>query len=97
MIQYCITMIVFLNEAKQRKLKIYVCNIFPSNPLLTNQIKYINNKLDSICNKYNYTIIDVYSQFQINGTLNPQYNCGDNTHLSGLGYKKWSEILKEYL
>lgn len=87
----------FLNDAKKENMEIYVCNIFPSSSLYTANIKYLNNKLEKICNKYNYTIIDVYSQFQIHGCLNPKYDCGDNTHLSGAGYKKWSEILKTYL
>lgn len=88
---------LILRDARDMGIKVYLSNIFPSKLSLSNDIKYINNKLKEMCLLYNHQYIDVYSVFQYDDSLDPVYDCGDHVHLSGRGYIKWAEIIKPYL
>jgi lysophospholipase L1-like esterase len=84
--------------------KVYVQNILPTNLNLYGSDKNIkeviyevNAKLETLCATYKITFIDLYSEFNDEGNLKPQYDCGDHLHLSGAGYLKWCELISNFI
>lgn len=83
--------------------EIYVTSVLPCN-LLTKSGKPIN-RLDNItnallknlCQSRHATFIDLYSQLVKGTGLDPNYDCGDRTHLSYQGYRVWANILNKTL
>lgn len=82
---------------KSPKTKIYIQSLFPSNASLNNKIIDFNKRLKDYCYKNNIIFIDLYSSFVSGQILNPNYDCGDNLHLSGSGYLEWCRLIKGYI
>lgn len=62
-----------------------------------NSIKEFNVDLREITEQYNFTFIDLYSEFVDDaGQLADEYTI-DGTHLTGAGYAKWVEKINEYV
>jgi lysophospholipase L1-like esterase len=81
---------------KQNDCQLIVFNIFPLGKEEINEaVKAINNYLAQLTEKYNYKLVDIYSAFVENNKLKPEFNCGDNTHLSGEGYLEWANIIRK--
>jgi len=73
-----------------------VFNIFPTGKKLANEkVEIVNAFLDTISQKYEFILVDVYSIFSKDGILNSDFGCGDATHFSGRGYLEWSKIIRE--
>jgi lysophospholipase L1-like esterase len=76
--------------------RLIMFNIFPSgNEDRNKKVTDVNNYLAQLPEKYNFTLIDVYSDFVENNKLKLEYNCGDNTHLSGKGYIEWANMIRK--
>ena len=60
--------------------------------------KGVLQRLDEVIeSKPNIIFIDLYSNFVSGEILNPNYDCGDNLHLSGPGYLEWCRLIKDYV
>lgn len=77
--------------------QLYIQNILPSSRIDATQLKAFNTILKSLATKNSLTYIDLYLNFNDNGTLKAAYDFGDGLHLSYQGYKKWTAILKPYI
>ncbi len=84
--------------------KIYVQSLLPTNwksystgALVIDSVNSLNNKLLDYCNHSNIQFIDLYSEFELNKSLNPKYDCGDKLHLSGEGYILWCKTIEKYI
>ncbi len=84
-------------KLKSPKTKIYIQSLLPCNKSLNNKIIDFNKLLKDYCVKNNIMFIDLYSGFVSGQILNPIYDCGDNLHLSGLGYLEWCRLIKDYI
>lgn len=81
---------------KKTDCQLIVFNIFPSGDEKRNQaVQIVNNYLLQLAEKYNFTLVDVYSDFVEDNRLKPDFNCGDNTHLSGKGYLEWANLIRK--
>ncbi len=63
---------------------------------INNDINYVNKKLKEYVAKKNLGYIDLYSEFQLNGTLDASLTL-DGVHLNGKGYLLWTKILIPYV
>lgn len=81
--------IIIAIQRKSPNTKIYIQSLFPSNKILNHKILNFNKRLENYCVKNKITFIDLYSSFVAGEMLNPNYDCGDNLHLSGSGYMEW--------
>jgi len=84
--------------------KIYIQNILPTKLTIYNtkkpvidSIYVLNKRLKDYCAINNLTYIDLFSRFEIEGELNPKYDCGDHLHLNGSGYIEWCSLIKDYI
>lgn len=96
--------IVKLIRQKSPNTKIYIQNVLPTSrninkterPVIDSVYK-LNGKLKNFSSENELTYIDLFSIFNSNGKLNPKYDCGDNLHLSGSGYKEWCILIEDYI
>ncbi len=89
---------------KSPETKIYIQNLFPTSRMIDNtnkpvidSIYILNKKLEDFSKLKKLTYIDLFSTFLTDNKLNPNYDCGDNLHLSGAGYLAWCNLIKEYI
>lgn len=78
--------------------KVYLQSVLPSN-LDEGMIKSLNKRYMELASRYeNCTYIDLYPLFcNEDGSQNEILFSSDHVHLNGEGYKRWIEILKDYL
>ncbi len=84
--------------------KIYVHSLLPTSVSSNNKntsvlpdIILLNQKLFEMCKKEGIDYIDLFSIFDLNDGLNPEFDNGDGLHLNGKAYLCWSARLKKYL
>lgn len=65
-------------------------------PQTNKTIVQVNAALRRLAAQKNVTFINLHERFLQNGQLAPQYTV-DGAHLSGEGYRLWTEILKPYV
>lgn len=89
------------------KTKVFIQSILPVNPAFekfkshtnrTEDIIWVNTKLQEWCNASNITFIDLFSVFieQKSQFMNPVFT-NDGLHLLGEGYTLWHKTIKQYL
>ena len=97
--------IVAMTEKSNPKTKIYIESIYPVNRSLRGKdekrynkdIKYINSKLKTYCEKNKLTYIDVYSLLEDEeGNLKEEYT-KDGLHLNDKGYTIVTKCLRPYV
>ena len=80
--------------------EIYVQSILPTNndeKRPNEEIRSLNNHLESLANSMNYTYIDLFSHFtDRNGKLNMDYSY-DGLHLNGKGYLVWKNVIEGHV
>lgn len=97
-----IVWIVNLIKSKSPNTQVYVQSVFPVNERFGKfsghtskraQILELNEQLSSICKKYTYEYIDVFSYLvDSTGRLNTQFT-NDGLHLNSKGYLQWKEVV----
>jgi lysophospholipase L1-like esterase len=75
--------------------KIFIQSVLPTNRASGDTIIVFNKQLSALAGRSNVTYINLYDLFNNNGSL--KYDCGDGLHVSGEGYIKWAQVLKQYL
>jgi lysophospholipase L1-like esterase len=72
-----------------------IISILPTDGIWTenNRIRNINQMLEALTLHYGFNFIDAYSEFEINGVLNP-FHTSDGLHLNGPGCQKFYNILR---
>jgi len=60
------------------------------------QLERFNDFMKAACIRQHLTYIDLFTTFQENGRLNPEYDM-DGIHLNGRGYARWAEQLIQKL
>lgn len=58
-------------------------------------IRFFNEKLKVLSQEKGMIYIDLYSAYEINGSLNPAYTV-DGMHIYG-HYEPWVDVLKKYI
>lgn len=86
-----------LDAASQQDLNVIVCATIPNIKNNERQIILLNEYLKNKTKELSYRYIDLFSPMEVGGALSSEYDCGDGTHLSGLGYQVWADSLKQYL
>lgn len=79
--------------------KIYLQSILPvsNNKGVDNgKIVRCNNIIKSLSQTYDCQYIDLYSIYELDGQMNPEYT-RDGVHLKPEHYDKWAEAIKEYV
>ena len=61
-----------------------------------NRIVEANRIIEEIAKNKNCVYIDLYSRYQVNGSMPPQYT-GDGLHLYSEAYKVWANAISSYL
>jgi lysophospholipase L1-like esterase len=74
---------------------IYLQSVLPTN-IKIQGIDELNHNYTYIAKKYKIAFIDLDSAFK-NKAGGLKYDSGDGLHVSGAGYKKWTEILSPYI
>lgn len=87
----------FIEEALSLGIKLIVCSIIPSMPLYKYKMEEVNAILRNLCVSQDCIFIDLSEMGDLEGSLLPEYDCGDHIHLSGKGYLFWSNKLKPYI
>jgi len=82
------------------KSQIYIHSILPTTKLWINcpqeKIVRLNMDIYNNCLKFNFTWIELYSEFvNEDGFLNGKYT-DDGLHLNGAGYDLWAKILRKF-
>lgn len=94
-------------KTQSPKTKIYVQSILPVNPAFnkfaghcskTDDIMWINDRLEAWCAENPAEFIDLFSHFKNknDNLMNEKYT-NDGLHLKGAGYMLWAEIIKPLL
>jgi lysophospholipase L1-like esterase len=89
------------------KTRVFVQSILPVNPAFdkftghcskTEEVKWINNKLEEFCAQSGFQYVDLFTYFKNENDdfMNPEFT-NDGLHLTGKGYLKWAEIIKPLL
>ncbi len=83
--------------------EIYIHSVLPTNNIYykgdatNDKIRILNERLQSIANKYGLNYIDVFSKvLDNNGRLDERYS-NDGVHLLGKGYLVWKIIIEKYI
>jgi lysophospholipase L1-like esterase len=77
--------------------KVFVQSILPRAKRYSGHIRFLNDKLKLLANKFGYEYIDLFPHFANGeGALKSEYT-NDNLHLMSDGYKKWVEILSPFI
>lgn len=88
--------------------KIYVQSLLPvadtsrylpssyCSPQTNKNVNAFNPLLRKLATEKGCTYLDVHDRFLANGQLNAAYTV-DGVHLSGEGYKRWTELLRPYV
>lgn len=80
--------------------EVYVQSLLPVNEVPESKRKNediisINSEISLLSDKYNYTYIDLFSDFLVNGELNKEFTL-DGLHINGQGYSLWANKVKGY-
>jgi len=91
-------------KSESPAIKIYILCVFPTGVLscfdkqpLIQKIQFLNSSLKSLCALEGITFVDTYQQFEHNGVLKPEFDCGDGLHLNARGYLLWRDLLRKYV
>ena len=75
--------------------QVYVQTILPtSKSIFVESINKINNTIKSKSSKFNFTVIDLHSNFENNDGLIKKELTTDGIHLNSKGYQVWTEIVR---
>jgi len=84
--------------------KIYIQSLLPTSWYATVNfpssygIEECNQHLNNLCEKNKLVYIDLYPHFvNEKHELKFEFDCGDKLHLNFFGYRKWAEVVEEYL
>lgn len=86
-----------LDAAHKQNINVIVCATMPQQKQNERQIVLLNDYLKRKAKELSYRYIDLFTPMEVGGALSPEYDCGDGTHLTGLGYQVWADSLKQYL
>ncbi|MHB8338143.1 MAG: GDSL-type esterase/lipase family protein [Ignavibacteriaceae bacterium] len=83
--------------------EIYIHSVLPTNDIYykgnatNDKIRILNERLQTIANKYGLNYIDVFSKvLDNNGRLDERYS-NDGVHLLGKGYLVWKTTIEKYI
>lgn len=91
-----------LNQLQQSQIEpivfstLYVSDTQKGSSGINKQVKSLNDKLKSICDKKGIQFVDVNAAIGNTSFLKKEYSF-DGVHLTGLAYKKWSETINDIL
>ncbi len=86
--------------------KVYVQSILPvyskgaaiqHSPVKNQDIVDANKAIEDYCKQHSITFINLYTHFELNGEMNPNYCIADGLHISGEGYLLWTKLLETYV
>ena len=77
--------------------RVYIQSVLPCRYEWNDIITGFNQHIKDLCLRNGLTYIDLYSKFVSGQKLNPEYDCGDNVHLSGNGYILWCSLIRPYI
>ncbi len=86
-----------LEDAHHQGLKVLVCATIPNRKDLFSKIDSLNIFLIGKCSEFSFHYVDICTPMLEAEGLASRFDCGDNTHLTGAGYKLWADSLKKYL
>ena len=94
-------------KTQSPKTKVFVQSILPVNPIFnkfaghcskTDDIMWINDRLQAWCAEHPAEFVDLFSHFKNkNDNLMNQKYTNDGLHLKGAGYLLWAEIIRPLL
>lgn len=82
--------------------EVFIQSILPiatnaeSRRLTNGNIKLMNQELQSIAEEYNMQYIDLYSIYELDGVINPEYTY-DGVHLLDTAKPLWIEAIREFI
>lgn len=86
-----------IDKLKARGLAVHVVStLLTSNAEWNRQIDRLNRELSAICDNGICTFIDINEAIGENGAIKPDLT-SDGTHITGAGYRIWSDAVKPYL
>lgn len=89
------------NQLHQTKL--FLLSLLPVNesqwsgPVLNyKNITTLNSIIQNIATEFNATYVDMYSSFEINNSLKPEFS-NDGLHLNNKGYLIWKNLIEPFI